>query len=446
MKVRSERFRHPGLVIGGSFAAAIAVGTVLLWLPVAAANGQRTGFMDAVFTSTSAVCVTGLVTVDTATHWSVFGQVVILGLIQVGGLGIMTVASLTVVLLSRRLGLRARMIAAAQTRTVSIRDIGRLIRNVTVFAVVSEIVVAAILTVRLATTTGMSVGHAAYEGTFHAISAFNNAGFALYADSLTRYAGDAWILLTISAAVIVGGLGFPVIFELARAWRRPGTWSVTTRVTVWVTVVLLVVGTTVIALVERENPGTLATLPHRTRLLAAFFTATMPRTAGFNAIDIGAMTPEGLFMTDFLMFIGGGSAGTAGGIKVTTFGLLAVVVWSEMRGVDQANVGYRQIPSDNQRQALAVALISGAIVVISTFVLLADTAHAFEEVLFEVVSAFATVGLSTGITAGLPDTGKMLLIALMFVGRIGPLTLASALALRDRGRGYELPTERITVG
>jgi len=208
----------------------------------------------------------------------------------------------------------------------------------------------------------------------------------------------------------------------------------------------LVVGTTVIALVERENPGTLATLPHRTRLLAAFFTATMPRTAGFNAIDIGAMTPEGLFMTDFLMFIGGGSAGTAGGIKVTTFGLLAVVVWSEMRGVDQANVGYRQIPSDNQRQALAVALISGAIVVISTFVLLADTAHAFEEVLFEVVSAFATVGLSTGITAGLPDTGKMLLIALMFVGRIGPLTLASALALRDRGRGYELPTERITVG
>ena len=442
----SERFRHPGLVISGSFAAAIAVGTVLLSLPVAAESGLHTTLMDAVFTATSAVCVTGLVTVDTATHWSTFGEVVILGLIQIGGLGIMTVASLTVVLLSRRLGLRARLVAAAQTRTVSIRDIGRLIRNVTLFAIASEFIVAVILTIRLATTTGMSLGHAAYEGTFHAISAFNNAGFALYSDSLTRYMGDAWILLTVSAAVIVGGLGFPVVFELARGWRRPGSWSVTTRVTVWVTVFLLIVGTTVIAAVERENPGTLAILPHRTRLLAAFFSATMARTAGFNAIDIGSMSPEGLFMTDFLMFIGGGSAGTAGGIKVTTFGLLAVVAWSEMRGVDRVNVGYRQIPSDNQRQALAVTLISAGLVVVATFVLLADTAHVFEKALFEVVSAFATVGLSTGITADLPDSAKLLLIGLMFVGRIGPLTLASALALRERGRRYELPVERITVG
>lgn len=442
----NDRFRHPGLVIGGSFLAAISVGTILLWLPVSTESGTRATLMDALFTSTSAVCVTGLVTVDTATYWSWFGEVVILGLIQIGGLGIMTVASLTVVLLSHRLGLRARMIAAAQTRTLTVRDVGRVVRNVTVFAIVSEIVVATVLTIRILTITDSTVSEAIYEGIFHAISAFNNAGFSLHADSLTRYVGDSWILLTVCTAVIVGGLGFPVVFELARSWRHPTLWSVTTRVTVWVTLVLLVVGTVAIATLENSNNETLGALPPSTRVLAAFFSATMPRTAGFNAIDIGAMTPEGLFITDFLMFIGGGSAGTAGGIKVTTFGLLAVILWAEMRGEDRVNVGVRQIPPDNQRQALAVTLLSGALVAVSTFVLLAETSHAFEDVLFEVVSAFATVGLSTGITAELPDAGKLLLVGLMFLGRIGPLTLASALALRQRERRYERPMERITVG
>ena len=441
----SDRFRHPGLVIGGSFLAAIVVGTGLLSLPVATESGEHSGLMDAVFTSTSAVCVTGLVTVDTATYWSWFGQAVILVLIQIGGLGIMTVASLTVVLLSRRLGLRARLIAAAQTHALTVRDIGRVVRNVALFSLCCEIVVAAILTVRLATTT-MPVPRALYEGTFHAISAFNNAGFALYPDSLTRYVGDPWIMLTVAAAVIVGGLGFPVIFELARAWRHPRSWSVTTRVTVSITVVLLVVGTVAIAALEHGNAQTLGALPAGTRPLAAFFTATMPRTAGFNVIDPDAMTHAGLFFTDFLMFIGGGSAGTAGGIKVTTFGLLAVVLWTEMRGEDRVNVGVRQIPPDNQRQALAVTLLSGALIAIATFVLLAETPDTFGRVLFEVVSAFATVGLSTGITAALPVTGKLVLIGLMFVGRIGPLTLASALALRQRERPYERPMERITVG
>ncbi len=442
----NDRFRHPGLVIAGSFLGAIALGTVLLSLPLATEAGERATVMEALFTSTSAVCVTGLVVVDTATYWSTFGEVVILVLIQIGGLGIMTVASLTLVLLSRRLGLRARLIAAAQTRALTVRDVGRVVRNVTIFAIACEIVVAAILTVRFLRTTDMGVADALYYGVFHAISAFNNAGFGLYADSLTRFVGDGWILLTIAAAVIVGGLGFPVIFELAKTWRKPRSWSVTTRVTVWVTVVLLVVGTIALAFVEHDNPDTLGALPPNTRLLAAVFSAVMPRTAGFNAIDIGAMTPEGLFFTDFLMFIGGGTAGTAGGIKVTTFGLLAVVVWAELRGEDRVNVGPRQIPPDNQRQALAVVLVSVLLVAVSAFVLLAETSLAFEEVLFEVVSAFGTVGLSTGITADLPGPGQLLLIVLMFVGRIGPITLASALALRQRGRRYELPMERINVG
>ncbi len=288
--------------------------------------------LDAVFTATSAVCVTGLITVDTATYWSTFGEVVILALIQLGGLGIMTVASLMVVLLSRRMGLRARLVAQAQTRTLTPHDVGRVVRNVIIFSLASEAVIAAVLGIRFAVAGPMSPGEAMWHGLFHSVSAFNNAGFSLNADSLVGYVGDAWIMLTVCVAVIVGGLGFPVVFELARGWRHPRAWSVTTKLTVGVTVALLVIGTVVIAIAEHDNPATLGAMPGGTRLLAAVFTATMPRTAGFNAIDIGAMSGEGLLFSDLLMFIGGGSASTAGGIKVTTFGLLAVVLWAEMRG------------------------------------------------------------------------------------------------------------------
>lgn len=437
---------HPGRVIAGSFFLAIAFGTVLLSLPFATETGDRASLLDAAFTSTSAICVTGLITVDTGGYWSTFGEAVILLLIQVGGLGIMTLASLMVVLVSRRLGLRARLVAQAQTRTLTVRDVGRVVRNVTIFSLVSEVVVAVILAARFAVTYDMAVGEALWDGVFHAISAFNNAGFSLNVDSLMAHVGDPWIMLTVSVAVIVGGIGFPVVFELARSWRRPKAWSVTTRVTVGITVVLLVGGTVVFAAVERDNPGTLGPMSTNTRLLAAIFTATMPRTAGFNAIDINAMTPEGLLFTDVLMFIGGGSASTAGGIKVTTFGLLAVVLWAEMRGDSRVDVGLRQIPLDNQRQALAVALLGVLAAAAATFALLFLSDFGLDKVLFEVLSALGTVGLSTGITADLPDPAKWLIIVMMYIGRLGPLTLASALALRQRERRYERPTERITVG
>ncbi|WP_396912072.1 TrkH family potassium uptake protein [Mycolicibacterium sp.] len=390
--------------------------------------------------------VTELITVDTATYWSTFGEVVILVLIQLGGLGIMTVASLMVVLLSRRLGLRARLVAQAQTRTLTPRDVGRVVRNVILFSLACEAVVAAILVARFIVIGQFTVRGALWHGVFHSVSAFNNAGFSLNADSLVGYVADAWVMLPVSAAVIVGGLGFPVVFELARAWRHLRAWSVTTKLTVSVTVTLLIVGTVVIAAVERHNPDTLGSMPVGTRLLAAVFTATMPRTAGFNAIDIGAMSSEGLLFTDLLMFIGGGSASTAGGIKVTTFGLLAVVLWAEMRGESRVNVGVRQVPADNQRQALAVAVLFVVLSTAASFTLLTLTDFPLDQVLFEAVSALSTVGLSTGITADLPDTGKWLIIVLMYVGRLGPLTLASALALRQRERRYERPMERTVVG
>jgi trk system potassium uptake protein TrkH len=440
------RWRHPAQVVVAGFASAIAVGTVLLSLPLATESGQRTGLVDAVFTATSAVCVTGLITVDTGSHWSAFGEVVILGLIQVGGLGIMTLAALLTVLVARRLGLRRRMLAQAETKTPGLTGIGRVVRNVVLFSLVSEAIVAVVLTVRFATGYARPWGEALYHGVFHAISAFNNAGFSVHRNSLMDYVTDPWVSLTIAAAVIVGGLGFPVVFELLRGWRRPSRWSVLTRITVWLTVALLVIGTVLTTLLEKTNPATLGPLSGLGKLLAGFFHSTMTRTAGFNSIDMAALRPESLFITDLLMFIGGGSGGTAGGIKVTTFGLLAFVIWSEMRGHSRVNVGHRQVPETNQRQALAVALLGIGAVTLSVLLMLAMTRHSLELVLFEVVSAFGTVGLSAGITADLPPSAKILLGVLMFLGRVGPLTLASALALRQRTRRFELPEERTIVG
>ncbi|MDG4800168.1 potassium transporter TrkG [Micromonospora sp. WMMD980] len=443
---RSGRLRHPAQVIAVGFGTAVAVGTGLLSLPLATRSGERTGLVDALFTATSAVCVTGLVAVDTGSYWSGFGQAVILLLIQAGGLGIMTLATLFTVLLSRRLGLRARFLAQAETKSLDLTDVRAVVRRIVLFSLASEAVVAVALTARFATAYDEPFGVAVYDGVFHAVSAFNNAGFSTNADSLVGYVTDPWICLPIAAAVILGGLGFPVVFELLRCWRRPALWSVLTRITLALSGVLLVLGTAVLTFAEFTNPRTLGPLDGWHKLLAGFFASTMTRTAGFNSVDIGAMRPESLLASDALMFIGGGSAGTAGGIKVTTFGLLAFVLWSEMRGELHVNVGRRRIPASNQRQALAVALLSVGAVVTATFALLATTPYRLDVVLFEAVSAFATVGLSTGITAALPPQADLLLVVLMFAGRVGPLTLASALALRDRNRRFELPEERTIVG
>ncbi|GAB3686319.1 potassium transporter TrkG [Actinocorallia lasiicapitis] len=440
------RFQHPAQVVVGGFGLAVSVGTALLSLPIATEGEGSPRFLDALFTATSAVCVTGLVTVDTGTHWSGFGQSVILALFQVGGLGIMTLATLFALILSGRIGLKARLAVQAETRALRAVDVRRVVRNVVLFSLVSELIVALILTARFMIGYGEPFGRAAYLGVFHSVSAFNNAGFALWHDSLTRFAADPWICLPIATAVIVGGLGYPVVFELFRAWHKPSTWSVLTRVTLAATGALLVLGTAVLTAAEWDNPRTLGSLHGSGRVLAGFFVAVMPRSGGFNSIDIAGMYPESWLVTDLLMFIGGGSAGTAGGIKVTTFGLLAFVIWAELRGEPSVNIGRRRLPEAVQRQALTVALLAVGIVALATCVLLSISPHRLDMVLFEAVSAFATVGMSTGITATLPPHGQVLLIVLMFVGRVGPLTLGSALALRDRTRRYELPEERCLVG
>ncbi len=432
------------------FAAATAVGTVLLLLPMSRTGAGGASFLEALFSATSAVCVTGLAVVDTSSYWSGFGETVILGLIQVGGLGIMTLASLLGLLVSRRMGLQSRLTAAAETKAVGLGDVRSVVKGVVAFTLLFEAVTAVALSLRFWLGYDESPGRALYLGVFHSVSAFNNAGFALWSDSLVRFVDDPWICLPIALAVISGGLGFPVIFELRRQLRptqgRRRTWSLHLRLTVLTTGALLVIGTVFVTASEWNNPATLGALDTPGRLLAGFFQAVMPRTAGFNSLDYAQMEDGTLMGTMILMFIGGGSAGTAGGIKVTTFAILLFVIYAEVRGEPDVDAFDRRIDDRVVRQALTVVLLSIAAIVTSTLALIELTAVSSQAVLFEVVSALATVGLSTGITADLPGAAQVILVSLMFLGRLGPITLVSALALRERTRLYQLPEGRPIIG
>lgn len=441
-----DRVRHPATVLAVGFGVTILIGTAVLTTPLATTTGDPAPWLTALFTATSAVCLTGLVVVDTASYWSDFGEVVIALLIQAGGLGIMTLATLFTLLISGKIGLRARMSTQLETKSVNAANLRQVVRKVVVFSLVCEVIVAAVLTGRFAITYGEPFGRALYLGGFHAVSAFNNAGFALWPDNLMRFVADPWICLTIAIAVIIGGLGFPVVFELLRSWRRPSSWSMLTRLTMSLTVILLTAGTLIFLVTEARNPATMGPLDNPGKLLASFFAAVMPRSAGFNSIDIGQMEPSSWLVTDVLMFIGGGSAGTAGGIKLTTFGFLLFIIWAELRGETQVNIAHRRLPESTQRQAVTIGLMGVSLVVTSTWLLMTLTPHSLDQLLFEAVSAFATNGLSTGITPDISVGGHVLLSVLMFVGRIGPLTLGSALALKKRTRHYELPEERMIVG
>ena len=440
------RRRHPAQLIVFAFALGVLAGTALLLLPFATAEEGSASFTTALFTSTSALCVTGLIVVDTPTYWTQFGQVVILGLIQVGGLGIMTLASLLALLVARRLGLRTRLIAQAETAAPELRDVRRLVLGVVLLSLLFEAVAASVLTLRFWASYDMGLGSAVYRGVFHAVSAFNNAGFALWSDSLVGFVTDGWVSLTVAFAIIAGSLGFPVWLELWRRGVSPRTWTLHTKLTVAVTFTLIAAGFAAVAAFEWSNAATTGGLGTDGKLLASFFQGVTPRTAGFNTLDYASVTQETLFVTDLLMFIGAGSASTGGGIKVTTFALLVLMVWSEVRGDPHVSAFGRRLPAHAQRQAFSVAFIATAAVVAGTLVLMADSVHPFREVLFEAVSAFGTVGLSTGITADWNDLGRIVLVVLMFLGRTGPYTLAVALALRERQRLYRFPEERPIIG
>jgi trk system potassium uptake protein len=442
--------RHPALrpsqSIVFAFALAIVAGTGLLMLPISKAGPGGASFLEAFFTATSAVCVTGHIIVDTATYWTPFGQVVILALIQVGGFGIMTFASLIGLAVVRKISLRSRLTTAAEVRSFGLDDVPNLLGQVARTTLLVEAAVAVLLFLRFTLGYGEPIGRAAWLAVFHSVSSFNNAGFSLLSDNLVAYVSDAFICLPIATAIILGGIGFPVILQLRKHLRSPLKWTMNTRIVLLGTISLLVAGTAYITAIEWSNPNTLGRLDWPAKLLAGLFTSVQTRTAGFNSIDIGAMDPASWIGMDVLMLIGGGPAGTAGGIKITTFAVLFFILMTELRHERAVNVLGKQLPRSVHREAITVVLLAVATVVTATVALMLLTDVGLDRLLFEVVSAFGTVGLSTGITADLPPAGQFILILLMFIGRLGPITFASGLALTDRSVAYELPKERPIIG
>lgn len=349
-----------------------------------------------------------------------------------------------------RIGVKGRLNAAAEGRGRELGEVTGLLIATIGFTLVVESAVAVALTLRFH-AMGFDWWASLWEGVFHAVSAFNNAGFGLRSNNLMPYVGDGWIILPISAAVIVGGLGFPMLLELHRraTFRRQGQairrMSLTSLFTIAGTIVLLAAGTVGIAVLEWR--GVLAPFDGPTKMLAAFFHSVTSRTAGFNSIDMSQLHPTSLLLTDSLMFIGGGSGGTAGGIKITTVGVLLAVMVAEIRGDDQILIRGRRIPNRTVRQALAVTMLAVLTVGVAVgLVLVLAPEFGVLDLSFEVVSAFATVGLSTGITGSLPSAAQLVLVVLMYAGRIGPVSLVAALAARSSKRQYSYPVERLIIG
>lgn len=437
---------RPGQIVLLGFAVAIAIGTLLLSLPVARRGDGHATFMEALFTATSAVCVTGHVVVDTSTYWSTFGQVVIMLLVQVGGFGIVTAGSLLLLVAGRRLGLRGRMLTQSESQAVSASDVRRIVAGVALLTVAVEAVIAVILTLRFAGRYDLGPGDAAWNGVFHAVTAYNNAGFALYSDNLMGFASDWLILVPIGVGVIVGGLGYPVILEIRRRRLDTRRYSLHSKLTIVGTLALLAGGMLGFAVIEWTNPATLGPMDGPTKILSAWFQSLTTRTAGFNSISTGDMRDESWLVTDMLMFVGGGSGSTAGGIKVATFLVLFLIVLGEARGGRPAEAFRRTVPVATLRQALAVSFLAINAVTVGTLALMAVTPFPLGRCLLEVISAFATVGLSTGITPDLGIDGQAVVVALMYLGRVGPLTLVVALAIRERERLFTYPEERPLVG
>jgi trk system potassium uptake protein len=444
---RVRRPPTPAVILVRGFLLMIAIGTVVLMLPISSVAGRWTPVVDALFTATSAVCVTGLVVVDTGTYWSPFGQVTILVLIQLGGLGFMTASTLLLfVLVGRRTALRDRVLVQASGGATDLASATVVLRKVALFTTLVEGIGILLL---LAAFLGRGIDPltSIWWAVFHGISAFNNAGFDVIGGfrSLTPFSEDALVLGVVAGLIIVGGLGFAIVSDVVskRRWSR---LALETRLVVLTTAALLASGTIIIGLFEWSNPATLGQLEPVERAWNAAFTSVTARTAGFNSIPIGGLLVPSLAVIGALMFIGGASGSTAGGIKVNTFSLLLISIISTIRGDQSATALGRRVPDEVVYRALSVTLLAIALVFLVSLGLALSLETRFVELVFEAVSAFGTVGLSTGVTPDLPDPARLLLTLAMFAGRLGPLTLVLALAARVRPRPYRPAIESIRIG
>lgn len=447
-----QKTLRPERGLAGGFLLLILIGGLLLSLPIASATGRSIGVFNAFFTSTSAVCVTGLVAVDTGTALSLFGQIVLLVLIQMGGLGFVVFATLVMVLLGRRISLKNRVLIR---ESMSVATYSGLVRLTLVYggmALCIELAGAVLLSLRFVPLYGWGKG--LYFSLFHAVSAFCNAGFDLFGhfSSLTGFAHDPLVVLTISALIILGGLGFSVMFECIHYHRQLHRLSLHAKVVLVVTLGLLVVGTLGYLLLEGSNPATLGAdgMCFGDKLLNAFFQSVTMRTAGFNTIDLSSMREATKLWSVILMFIGASPASTGGGVKTTTISVLFLLVLSVARGQDDVTVMKRRLPIDLMRRALTILFISLAMMLVGVMVLTVaeQEGQPFLDLLFEVASATATVGVSAIGTPALRLPSKVMLMLMMYFGRVGPLTLALALANKQNATKNHLkyPEEKIMIG
>ncbi|MBD2461413.1 ATPase [Oscillatoria sp. FACHB-1407] len=434
------------------FLAVIAIGTLLLWMPFSTSDGSWNDPIVALFTSTSAVCVTGHIVVDTGTHFSPLGQFFILSLIQIGGLGYMTATTFLLLILGRRFGLRDKIALQQALDRPNMQGSTQVLRSIIATTLIFELTGAFFLLPTFARDHGLSQG--LWLSIFHSVSAWNNAGFSLFSDNLVGYQFSIPVNLVITGLIIFGGIGYEVIFELFLLLRDRLTrsterivFSLNFKVAVSTTIILLVVGTIAIFLTELNNPETLGPMNFGQRLITAWAQAVVPRTAGFNTINIGAMTVPSLFIMIVLMFIGGSPGGTAGGIKTTTLRVLTSCTKAILQGKEEVILYDRQVPVSLILKAVGVAV--GSLVTVSVMTILitfSDPNIDFIRILFEVMSGFATVGLSTGITAGLSTFAKLVIVATMYIGRVGVLLLMGAILGDPSPTAVRFPEENLLVG
>lgn len=445
-KKKHRRFNEVQILALG-FIIIILVGALILSLPISSRSGKSTNFLDSLFTATSSVCVTGLITLDTGTYWNTFGQSVILFLIEIGGLGFMSLTTFIYIIIGKKITLRDRMIVQEAINVFDIQGIVRMVKGILLFTVIVQGIGAIALGFIFIPDYGLSKG--IFYSIFHSVSAFCNAGFDLIGNfnSITGYNTNTLFILVISALVIIGGLGFSTISNIYQTRNRKRL-SVNTKLVITTTITLLAIGTIAFFFLEYNNPETLGNMTFKNKLLNAFFSAVTPRTAGFNSISTGGMTDSSKILTIMLMFIGGSPGSTAGGIKTTTIGLIILTIICVIKGRDDTEAFGRRFSKEIVYKAFTLFAIAIGIVFVVTFILvIAEQGEDFIDLLYEATSAFGTAGITTGVTQRLDVIGKIVIIISMYIGRVGPLTIIFALTKKKKKKiSYKYPEGKLLIG
>ncbi|MBV1759110.1 MAG: TrkH family potassium uptake protein [Dethiosulfatibacter sp.] len=439
---------HPSQFLLLWFAVVIFIGATFLNLPIASMDGKSIGFIDALFTAASAVCVTGLTVVNTAAHWTLFGKIVIVLLIQIGGLGIMTMATLIAFLFGKKITLKDRLLMQEEMNTSTLQGIVLLTKRVLFMTIAVELVGVILLSLVFVPDFGLLKG--IWFSIFHAVSAFCNAGFDLLGNSMVDYVSNPLINFTIISLLIIGGLGFYVLMDIVQR-KKLKKLLIHSKIVLLITGFLLVFGFLIVFVFEYSNPQTLGGLNLPGKIMSSLFLSATPRTAGFNTLDTSALSPVTTFFIIMLMFIGGSPGSTAGGVKTTTVGVIVIAIVGLVRGSEDTEIFKRRIPVTMILRAIAIMGIAILLVILTTTILLVterNTGFSFVDIIFETVSAFGTVGLSRGLTPNLTDIGRIVVTLTMFVGRLGPLTIAFGVAQNQhKNKGYyKYPEGKIMVG